>query len=134
MVELYCNTPRCIVTRRERKRCHDTIVCIVTGCMLAEEAGTVSQYTSVYYDQGSKEQGLGCVATRPAKPRHSSQARGHTPCDTAAWPATRPPSLRHGQVAKPRHSATRPRTRAWARLCAQTGSSWVHYAPDSVLT
>ena len=31
MAELYCNTPRCIVTRRERKRCHDTIVCIVTG-------------------------------------------------------------------------------------------------------
>ena len=30
MAELYCNTPRCIVTRREKNLCRDRSRCIVT--------------------------------------------------------------------------------------------------------
>ena len=52
----------------------------------------------------------------------TAQGRALKRCDMAAWPATRP-------GARPRHDAFAATIRH-----AQAGPSWVHCAPDSVLT
>ena len=126
---LNCNTPRWIVTERElgweRKRCHDTIVCIVTGEGRAEALG--SQYT----DYIVTKRGLGCMplcrdtvarpTTRPIEGLRHDRLRA---CDTAIKACDTAWGHDHDTAIAP---TTRPYARsperAYAHLGVLTGSA-----------